>query len=622
MPVDVNVNIGGTEPDTIDVTVNIGTTELELQVVPGIRDIFLQGNSGDVLGPASSVNDNLVKFSGTTGKQLADSGFSSAAVQSTINHVSATTGAHGMTALGASIVAATTATAVRDIINLGTASTPSFDEITVDTVNFDLTAAETVINEGELTWDNEEKTLYLGLANSAHIHVGQEVIYYAENATTSAIQKGTLVAFAGTVGTSGKLRVTPWTGAQQPNTVLGITSSTFAAGVGNAGVVVHFGKIRGFSTTGTAPETWVAGDVLYAKSSGGLTNIRPTTAPIITVATITNAHSNNGSVRVRVDIGQVAADTGAASVNHNHTTNQINLTTDVTGVLPTTQGGTGQTALSSVNANTLGSSGATVGQVLTANGTGGTSWASTTGGAGIGDVTGPSVSVDNHVALFSGTTGKIIKSSGSLLGDAAAKNTGTTAGTVAAGDHNHTANQINLTTAVTGTLPVANGGTGQTALSSVLVTAFATGPAATAGQVLTASGTGTASFANPTGGGGSSTVRGQLGVTFDGGGVGILNGATGFLRVPYNCTITGGDIVSSVSGSFGISIRRDTFANFPPDAADEIASVNLSNNVKTTFGTTNFSSTSLTEGQYLAFTTSGSASLTYVVLTLIVTRST
>jgi hypothetical protein len=57
-----------------------------------------------------------------------------------------------------------------------------------------------------------------------------------------------------------------------------------------------------------------------------------------------------------------------------------------------------------------------------------------TNGTGTGDVVGPAVSVNNRVALFDGTTGKLLKDSGVLLGNAASRNVGTTAGTVAAGD--------------------------------------------------------------------------------------------------------------------------------------------------------------------------------------------
>jgi hypothetical protein len=54
--------------------------------------------------------------------------------------------------------------------------------------------------------------------------------------------------------------------------------------------------------------------------------------------------------------------------------------------------------------------------------------------AAAGNVSGPVSAVDNRVALFDGATGKLIKDSGVLLGNAASRNVGTTAGTVAAGD--------------------------------------------------------------------------------------------------------------------------------------------------------------------------------------------
>ena len=59
---------------------------------------------------------------------------------------------------------------------------------------------------------------------------------------------------------------------------------------------------------------------------------------------------------------------------------------------------------------------------------------SATGGGGSGDVVGPASSVDSRPALFDGTTGKLLKQGSAALGDAAYKNTGTTAGTLAAGD--------------------------------------------------------------------------------------------------------------------------------------------------------------------------------------------
>jgi hypothetical protein len=77
-----------------------------------------------------------------------------------------------------------------------------------------------------------------------------------------------------------------------------------------------------------------------------------------------------------------------------------------------------------------------------------------------------------------------------------------------------TRNAIDITTDVTGTLPVANGGTGQTSLASVNAADFGSG-AATDGYVLTADGAGGAAWEATGGGGGpgGSTDWGDIGGT-------------------------------------------------------------------------------------------------------------
>jgi hypothetical protein len=104
----------------------------------------------------------------------------------------------------------------------------------------------------------------------------------------------------------------------------------------------------------------------------------------------------------------------------------IDLTADVTGTLPVGNGGTGVTALSSLNAADLGSnngvSDATDGYVLTADGTGGTAWEAATGGisdvvsdtspqlGGNLDVNGNSIvsASAGNISITPDTTGKII----------------------------------------------------------------------------------------------------------------------------------------------------------------------------------------------------------------------
>ena len=68
-----------------------------------------------------------------------------------------------------------------------------------------------------------------------------------------------------------------------------------------------------------------------------------------------------------------------------------------------------------------------------------------------------------------------------------------------------------------------------------------------------------------------SSDKGSIGVIFDGfGGVPIV-GKTDWIVVPYNGTITGWQIFGGTTGSCVIDVRKDTYGNFPPTAADSIA---------------------------------------------------
>ena len=68
-----------------------------------------------------------------------------------------------------------------------------------------------------------------------------------------------------------------------------------------------------------------------------------------------------------------------------------------------------------------------------------------------------------------------------------------------------------------------------------------------------------------------STSKGAFGVTFDGQGGIVSVGKTDWVFIPYNCTITGWVITGDQVGSCVIDIWKDTYANFPPTAADSIA---------------------------------------------------
>lgn len=147
----------------------------------------------------------------------------------------------------------------------------------------------------------------------------------------------------------------------------------------------------------------------------------------------------------------------------------------------------GITSESTLDPANMSSGSATAGQVATADGAGGISWSDE---SGLGDVTGPAGGVaDNDVAVFSGTTGKVIKKPDGAVGfngqDIA--NVGSVAG------HVPTTRAINNGTGITG-------GGDLSADRTLAVDESALNPAnmgsgaATSGQLLTAGGGGAVSW--------------------------------------------------------------------------------------------------------------------------------
>ena len=120
------------------------------------------------------------------------------------------------------------------------------------------------------------------------------------------------------------------------------------------------------------------------------------------------------------------------------------------------------------------------------------------------------------------------------------------------------------------------------------------------------------------------TTSGSLGIVIDGAGSVISAGVKGYLKVPYDCTITSSEIVAKETGSIIIDIWRDTYANFPPTDADSItasATPTLSSAQKSQDLTLTNWAASLTGGHYLAFNVDSATTVTQATLTLNVRRS-
>jgi len=235
-----------------------GTNGQVLTLAAGVPSWANPTSVGDVVGPASSTDNAITRFDGTTGKVIQNS-----------------------------TIILSDAGALQN----------------VNEINFDITPTSVVGGAGSLSWNSDDnaKTLELIGNNNVGIKVGEENYYRIK--ATSGITKGQVLMLTGTVGSSGGLTAAPATGltAATGNYIIGIAKET---GITNDWIYVQeFGEVRGINTSGSsAGETWVNGDILYYNPAvtGGLTKNVPTAPNAkVQVAAVVYADSTNGIIFVR-----------------------------------------------------------------------------------------------------------------------------------------------------------------------------------------------------------------------------------------------------------------------------------------------------------------------------------
>jgi len=119
-------------------------------------------------------------------------------------------------------------------------------------------------------------------------------------------------------------------------------------------------------------------------------------------------------------------------------------------------------------------------------------------------------------------------------------------------------------------------------------------------------------------------VEAALTFIIDGGGSEITTGKKGYLRVPFDCTITREALLADQTGSIKVDIWKDTYANFPPTDADTITGGNepeISAGTKDQDATLTDWTTSLSEGDILAFNVDSIDTITRCAVILEVEKS-
>lgn len=162
----------------------------------------------------------------------------------------------------------------------------------------------TDLDLGALAINTYDGKLFLKRNNGLQdfiVEVGGNRGFYVKNQTGSTITKGSIVKFAGTLGSSGKLLIAPFlaNGSSPSEYVVGVMLDDIADG--SDGFAVDHGKIYNYNTSG-----WVDSTVLYASATvpGGFTPTRPE-APNnkVTCAAVIHSHASAGVLQVRISLG-------------------------------------------------------------------------------------------------------------------------------------------------------------------------------------------------------------------------------------------------------------------------------------------------------------------------------
>jgi hypothetical protein len=248
---------------------------------------------------------------------------------------------------------------------------------------------------GKVWWDGGT-TLNLGMTTNVTQKVGEDQFYYAK--ASSAITKGQVCMFTGSVGASGVITAAPATGLTDGSYIVGIAAEDIA---NNAfGVIQSFGVLRNVNTSGYAD-----GDILWYNPAvtGGLTKTQPS-APNVKVqmaAVINGGSAGGGSIQIRVNSGSVLGGTDSnvqfSTLSNNNLIQYDSANQYWKNVAPSTVsvgtatnlagGGAGYVPYQSGSGTTSFLSAGTIGQVLTSNGTGAPTWSTPASAITISDDT-------------------------------------------------------------------------------------------------------------------------------------------------------------------------------------------------------------------------------------------
>ena len=502
--------------------------------------------NGDVVGPATATNNAIVTFDGTTGKLIKDN--SGATISA---GVITATGFSGP--LNGTVGATTPATGAFTTASATTGNITTVNATTVDTTNLEVTnlKAKDGTSAGSIADATGVVTLASSVLTTTDIN-GGTIDATSIGATTAAAGSFTNLSVSGTTsfdgseGTNGQVLTSAGTGNTPTWTTPTVGTVTSVAATAGTGISVSGSPITTSGTltiTNTAPDQTVSLTAGTGISTTGtypnftITNTAPSSGGTVTSVTGTAPVVSSGGTTPAISMAAATTSVNGylTSTDWNTFNNKTSNTGTVTSVAATASTGI------SISGSPITTSG-----TLTITNTAPDQTVSLTAGTGISTSgTYPNFTITN-TAPSSGGTVTSVGTTGTVNG-ITLTGTVTTSGTLTLGG---ALSGVSLTSQVSGTLPVANGGTGVTTSTGSGANVLGTSPTI---ADLTVSGAGGNVF--------SSTYTPTLTNTSG------INSSTAsacqFMRVGSVVTVSGQvTIVTSSSGTCNMKMTLPVFSSF------------------------------------------------------------